>query len=95
MGNVLGLKYNINRIISGRSRIYLDGGGANFQGGDANLLFGQIFTENCMKMKEFGPGGQCVSLAPPLDLLMELLIPFFIATFFFRFLKTKSLCLKR
>ena len=30
-------------------------GGANPQGGDANLLLGQIFPENCMKMKEIGP----------------------------------------
>ena len=35
-------------------------GGANFQGGGTNLLFGQISPENCMKMKECGP-----SLAPP------------------------------
>ena len=28
-----------------------------------------IFAENCMKMKEFGPGG--VSLAPPLDPPMQ------------------------
>ena len=32
----------------------------------ANLIFGQKFPENCMKMKEFGPGGR-VSLASPLD----------------------------
>ena len=42
-------------------------GGANPQGGGANLLFCPIFTENCMKMKEFGPGGGGrASLAPPL-----------------------------
>ena len=29
-------------------------GGANLRGGGANLLFGQIFTENCMKMKRGG-----------------------------------------
>ena len=29
--------------------------GGNPRGGCANLLFGQIFAENCMKMKEFGP----------------------------------------
>ena len=42
-------------------------GGANFQGGGKNLLFGQIFPKNCMKMKEFGPrrGGHA-SLVPPL-----------------------------
>ena len=28
-------------------------------------LFCQFFAENCMKMKEFGPGGRA-SLAPPL-----------------------------
>ena len=44
------------------------GGGANPQGGGANLLFGQKFPKNCMKMKEFGPrGGWGASLAPPLD----------------------------
>ena len=32
------------------------------------LLFFNIFAENCMKMKEFGPpGGGGASLAPPLD----------------------------
>ena len=43
---------------SGGSRISQTGGGANFQGGGANLLFNQIFPENCMKMKEFGPRGE-------------------------------------
>ena len=43
---------------SGGSRIsQMREGSANFQGGGANLLFGQISPENCMKMKEFGPGG--------------------------------------
>ena len=32
------------------------------------FLFGKIFAENCMKMKEIGSGGG--SLAPPLKLLM-------------------------
>ena len=40
--------------------------GTNPQGGGANLLFGQIFLENCMKMKEVASGGRA-SLAPPLD----------------------------
>ena len=31
--------------------------GANPQGGIANLLFGQKFPENCIKMKEFEPRG--------------------------------------
>ena len=31
--------------------------------GGANLLFGQIMHENCMKMKEIGPGGG-TSLVP-------------------------------
>ena len=31
------------------------GGGANPQNGGTNLLFGQTFPENCMKMKEFAP----------------------------------------
>ena len=39
------------------------GGGANLQGGGAHLLFGQKFPENCIKMKEFGPGGR-VPCAP-------------------------------
>ena len=46
------------------------GGGANSQGGGANLLFGQKFPQNCMEMKEFGPRGGGASLAtppPPLD----------------------------
>ena len=30
--------------------------GANPQSGSANLLFGQISPENCLKMKEIGPG---------------------------------------
>ena len=41
------------------------GGGANPQNGGANLLIGQIFSQNCMKMKEFGPRRGRVSLAPP------------------------------
>ena len=40
-------------------------GGANFQGGSENLSFNHIFPENCMKMKEFGPGGGA-SVALPL-----------------------------
>ena len=41
-----------------------------FQKGGANLLFGRIFLDNCMKMKEMGlPGeeGERVSLAALLD----------------------------
>ena len=34
-----------------------DGGRGNPQGQGANLSCGQIFLENCMKMKEIGPGG--------------------------------------
>ena len=30
-----------------------------------NLFFYKLFARNCMKMKEFGPRGGCVSLAPP------------------------------
>ena len=32
--------------------------GANRQGGGAKLIFAQKFPKNCMKMKEFGPGGR-------------------------------------
>ena len=39
--------------------------GANFEGGGKNLFVGQIFPENCMKIKEFGPRGGGASLAPP------------------------------
>ena len=42
------------------------GGGANPQGGGANLLFGQTFPENCMKMKEFGSTGGHPLLDPPM-----------------------------
>ena len=41
-----------------------DRGGANLHGGGANLLFGQIFGKNYMKMKEFGSRGGHMSLAP-------------------------------
>ena len=30
-----------------------------------NLLFGKIFAENCMKMKEIGPRGGAHPLTPP------------------------------
>ena len=59
-------------LFSGGSKIYETGGGgggggvANFKGGGKNLLFGQIFPENCMKMKEFGPRGHVIGA--PLDL---------------------------
>ena len=42
------------------------GGGANPQGGGTNLLFGKKFPENCMKMKEFGPGGRMFLVPTPL-----------------------------
>ena len=41
-------------------------GGANSQRGWANLLFGQLFAEKCMKMKKFGPGGSASPAPPPL-----------------------------
>ena len=45
------------------------------QVGGANLLFCPIFTENCMKMKEFGPrGGGARPWHPPLDPPMEMLL---------------------
>ena len=40
------------------------GGCANSQNGCANLLFCNFFAENCMKMKEFGPGVGRVPGAP-------------------------------
>ena len=49
-------------------------GAANFQGGDANLLFNQIFPKNCMEMKEFGPRRGARPWRPPsLDLPLDLL----------------------
>ena len=41
------------------------GGGANPQGGGANLLFDQKFPKNCMKMKEFRPRGGARPWRPP------------------------------
>ena len=52
-------------FIGGRSRISQTGG-TNLQGG-ANLLFGQFFPENSIKIKEYGCRGGHTSLAPPLD----------------------------
>ena len=40
--------------------------GDNPKVGGARLLFGKMFPQNCMKMKEIGPRGRA-SLAPPLD----------------------------
>ena len=59
--------YNIacaitNEQGSGGSRIFLRGGALTPKMG----LFFQLFAENCMKMKEFGPpGGARVPGAPP------------------------------
>ena len=62
-------------LVSGGSRIWGGGGGAHFQGEGTNLLFGQIFPENCMKLTEFGSGGgPLASLAPLLDLPMMVLL---------------------
>ena len=36
---------------------FLRGGGTNPKVGGANLLFGQFFPENCMKMKKFWARG--------------------------------------
>ena len=44
------------------------GRGANLRGRGTNLLFGQTFSENCVKMKKFGPnGGGARPLRPLLD----------------------------
>ena len=48
-------------------KFFPSGGGTNPQGGGANLLFGQKFAENCMKMKEFGPRGRGPRPWRPLD----------------------------
>ena len=48
--------------------------GANSQSGCDNLLFRNFFAEHCKKMKEFGPQGGRESLAPPLDMPMNLFI---------------------
>ena len=42
-------------------------GGGNFHGEDDNLLLGQGFPKNCMKLTEFGPSRGRASLALPLD----------------------------
>ena len=48
----------IHIIPSGGSQDFSDGG-ANPRAGNryTNLIFGKICAENCMKMKEFRPGG--------------------------------------
>ena len=38
---------------------FVDGGAPTPKAG-ANLLFGQIFPENCMKIKEIGPEGHVI-----------------------------------
>ena len=48
---------NRRRTLSVADPGFPRGWGTNPQGGGANLLFGQKFPENCMKMKEFVPGG--------------------------------------
>ena len=48
------------------------------------VLFGKIFAENCMKMKEFGPRGGSAPLAPPLDRPMRK------SWFFFRYKRMVS-----
>ena len=52
-------------VISGWSRIS-QRGSANLWPWTKNILFGKIFAENWMKMKEIGPRGEArISLAPP------------------------------
>ena len=53
----------------------------NFPQGGAptpkSAIIFQIFAENCMKMKEFGPpGGGRASLAPPLRSANDMVNPF-------------------
>ena len=49
------------RFFPGKSRISQNGG-ANPCVWVKNLLFDKIFVEDCIKMKEIGPGG-CASVA--------------------------------
>ena len=51
---------------------FLRDGGANPPGG-ANIRFCQIFTKNCMKLKQFGPqSGEGVRVShAPLDLSLQ------------------------
>ena len=51
--------------------------------GDVNLLFGQFFPENCMKLKLIGPKNWEASLAPPLDPPLRLHQKVSNLTFFF------------
>ena len=46
------------------------GGGANSWGGRQHTILPN-FPKNCMKLKEFGPPGGRMSLAPPLDPPLE------------------------
>ena len=52
----------MTKISSGGSRIFPEMGGGGVGGtnprGGANLLLGENFPENCMKMKEVGGGGR-------------------------------------
>ena len=50
------------QVYSGESGIFQWELGANSIGVGANLLFGNFF-QNCMKMKEIGLRGGCLSLA--------------------------------
>ena len=55
-----------------RIQDFVDGGwGRQHQTGGGNLLFGQLFPKNCMKMKEIGPRGGVprASLDPPMSVL--------------------------
>ena len=58
-GNRWGLsvvfQFNKGDSVSVADPGFLRGRGANSNGGCEKLLFGQLFPENCMKLKEFGP----------------------------------------
>ena len=54
-----GVWFHLLKFSSG-SRIFRGGEAANSQVG----VLASFFAENCMKMKELGPGGGCVPGAP-------------------------------
>ena len=67
----------ISAPFSSGSRISQTGGWATSKMEAKNLLFCQISPQDCMKMKEFGPGGARVPAAPldpPLPLCQNIAV---------------------